>query len=87
MRMMAVGVWVMTMLGSMGASAQTLEGVSAQGGELTSNQRSTYKAACERDARLIYRAGRNVTVEWRQQIKATRKAYVQDCLAKAGLMP
>ncbi|MXQ12811.1 hypothetical protein [Microvirga makkahensis] len=76
--------FVMTTLGSMGASAQTWGGAPAQGEAAVSDQRAAYKAACERDARLIYRTGKNVTVKWRQQVKATRKAYVQDCLARAG---
>jgi len=83
MRVMSVIAFVMTALGSMGVSAQTITGVPAPE-SIASNQRAAYKAACERDARMIYRNGRNISEEWREQVKATRKAYVQDCLAKAG---
>jgi hypothetical protein len=83
MRILGVIAFVMTALGSMGVTAQTMGGVPAQGG----NQKAAYKANCERDARMIYRQGRDVTVERRQELKATRKAYVQDCLAKAGFAP
>jgi hypothetical protein len=83
MRILSVIAFVMTALGSLGASAQTMDGASAVA-VASNQQRAAFKANCERDARLIYKQGRNVTVEWRQQVKATRKAYVQDCLAKAG---
>ena len=86
MRILSVIAFVMTALGSMGVSAQTMGGVPAQGA-VASSQRAAYKANCERDARMIYRNGKNVSTEWRQQVKATRKAYVQDCLAKAGFAP
>jgi len=77
---------VMTALGSTGASAQTMGGMPVQGGAAPA-QRATLKASCERDARLIYRNGRNPSQEWLQQVKSTRKAYVQNCMAKAGLTP
>jgi hypothetical protein len=83
MRFMSVIAFVMAALGSMGAFAQTMSGAPAPEG-VSSNQRAAYKAACERDARMIYRNGRNISDEWRQQVKATRKAYVEDCLAKSG---
>lgn len=84
MRVLSLMAFVMTALGSMGVSAQTMGGLPAQGEGAEPHQRAAYKAACERDARMIYRRGRNVTVEWREQVRATRKAYVQTCLAKAG---
>ncbi|WP_414472058.1 hypothetical protein [Microvirga sp. M2] len=83
MRILSIIAFVMTALGSMGASAQTMGGFPSQEGA-GANQRATHKAACERDARLIYRQGRNVSTEWQQQVKATCRAYVHDCLAKAG---
>jgi predicted secreted acid phosphatase len=46
------------------------------------------KAACERDARLVYRVGRNVADDnWQQKVKDSRRAYIQDCMAKAGFTP
>jgi hypothetical protein len=42
------------------------------------------KAACERDARLIYRTGGKTLPEVREQMMAARKTYVRDCLAKGS---
>jgi hypothetical protein len=86
MRIMSVIAFVMTALGSVGASAQTMGGMPVQGGAAPS-QKAAQKAACERDARLVYRNGRNLSQDWLQQVKVSRKAYVQNCLAKAGLTP
>jgi hypothetical protein len=88
MRIVSLIAFVMTALGSMGASAQTLGGIPAQDGVgVASAQRAAQKSSCEREARMIYRNGRNVSMEWRQQVKDTRKAYVQDCMTKAGFRP
>jgi len=87
MRILTVIAFVMTALGSMGASAQTMGGMPSQGGAAPA-QRAAQKASCERDARLVYRIGRNVgDSSWQQHVKDTRKAYVQDCMAKAGFTP
>lgn len=83
MKILGVIAFGLAALCATGASAQTMSGMPAQPG-MAPSQKAAQKAACERDARMIYRTGKNVTVEWRQQIKATRKTYVRDCLAKAG---
>jgi hypothetical protein len=59
-------------------------GVLAQGQRGASPQKEVQKSACQRDARLIYRTGKAVTGEARQQVKAVRKAYVQECMMRAG---
>jgi hypothetical protein len=88
MRIVSVIAFVMTALGPLGASAQTMGGMPAQGGAgMAPSQKAAQKASCERDARLIYRNGRDLSEQWIQHVKATRKAYVQDCLAKAGFTP
>lgn len=89
MKILSVIAFVMTALGSMGASAQTMSAMPVQGTPgVNQAQRAAAKMACERDARMIYRNGRtNLSEEWREQVKVTRKAYVQDCLAKAGFTP
>ena len=43
--------------------------------------REVLKAACERDARLIYRTGGKTLPEVREQMMAARKTYVRECLA------
>ncbi|KLK90391.1 hypothetical protein AA309_25900 [Microvirga vignae] len=87
MRILSLIAFVMTALGSMGASAQTMGGIPAQGGGETSAQRAAQKASCERDARLIYRNGRDISEQWLQQVRTTRRAYVQECMTKAGFAP
>jgi hypothetical protein len=76
MRMVLAIAFVMTAFGAMEASAQTVEGVGSQ--------RDAQKATCQREARMIYRNGRNPSGEWRAQVSQTRKAYVQECMTKAG---
>lgn len=86
MKIMSVIASVMTALGSMGVSARTMSGFPGQSGAAA--QRATQKAACERDARLIYRNSKSdLTQQAREQVKATRKVYVQNCLARAGFSP
>jgi len=86
MKILSVIAFVMTALGSMGASAQTMSGFPGQSGAAAvPSQRATQKAACERDARLIYRNSKtDFSAQAREQVKATRKAYVRECLTKAG---
>lgn len=76
MRVFILIAFAMTLLGSMGAAAQTMGGASPQ--------RDAQKETCQREARLIYRNGRNASSEWRTQVQETRRAYVQDCMTKAG---
>jgi hypothetical protein len=76
MRMLTVIVCAVTAIGPMGALAQTMDGATPQ--------KDARKASCQKEARMIYRNGRNPTVEWRRQVSETRKAYVQDCMTKAG---
>jgi hypothetical protein len=76
MRILTVIVCVVTAIGPMGAFAQTMDGALPQ--------RDAQKASCQKEARLIYRNGRNTSSEWRRQVSETRKAYVQDCMTKAG---
>lgn len=77
MRILLVIAFVMTALGVPEASAQTVEDVRPQ-------QRDVQKATCQREARLIYRNGRNTSSEWRRQVSETRRVYVQDCMTRAG---
>ncbi|MBJ6126454.1 hypothetical protein [Microvirga splendida] len=58
----------------MGLAAQEQRGVTST--------REAVKAACQRDARLIYRTGGRTLPEVRAQMIAARRAYVRDCLAK-----
>ena len=59
-------------------------GLAAQEQPGTTSAREVLKAACERDARLIYRTGGKTLPEVREQMIAARKAYVRDCLAKGA---
>jgi len=79
MRILTVLGFVVATLGSMGASAQTMDG--------SAPQREEQKVTCHKEARLIYRNGRNTSPEWRAQVQDTRKVYVQDCMTKAGFAP
>ncbi len=79
MRILLALAFVMTAFGPMQASAQTTEG--------TEPQRDAQKATCQKEARLIYRNGRNISSEWRSQVSETRKVYVQHCMTKAGFAP
>ncbi|WP_243374547.1 hypothetical protein [Microvirga solisilvae] len=89
MKIWSVIAFVMTALGSLGASAQTMSGLPVQPDPgAVSAQKAAQKASCERDARLIYRNGRtDLSEQWREQVRVTRRAYVQDCMAKAGFTP
>ena len=57
-------------------------GLAAQEQRGATSTREVVKAACERDARLIYRTGDKTLPEVREQMIAARRAYVRDCLAK-----
>ncbi len=57
-------------------------GLAAQEQRGATSSREGLKAACERDARLIYRTGVRTLPEVREQLMAARKTYVKDCLAK-----
>ncbi|MGF9757232.1 hypothetical protein AAII07_18680 [Microvirga sp. 0TCS3.31] len=57
-------------------------GLAAQEQRGGTSMREVVKAACERDARLIYRTGGKTLPEVREQMLAARKTYVRDCLAK-----
>jgi hypothetical protein len=59
-------------------------GLSAQEQSGATSPREVVKAACERDARLIYRTGSTSLPEVREQMMAARKTYVRDCLAKGS---
>lgn len=59
-------------------------GLAAQEQRDTTSTRDVLKAACERDARLIYRTGVRTLPEVREQMMAARKTYVRDCLAKGS---
>jgi hypothetical protein len=87
MRILGAVAFVMMVLGSMGAFAQTMGGAAVQGAGTVSAQKAAQKASCERDARLIYRVGRDLSDQWQQQVKTTRRDYVQSCMAKAGFAP
>ena len=76
MRIVTAMIFAMTALGSMGTSAQTVD--------VNSPQRDAQKETCQKEARLIYRTNRSSSSEWRAQISETRKAYVQQCMSKAG---
>ena len=79
MRFLIATVFVMAAFGPMRASAQTMDGASPQ--------KDAQKVACQQEARLIYRNGRNTSSEWRSQVSETRKVYVQHCMTKAGFTP
>jgi len=59
-------------------------GLAAQEERGATTAREVLKAACERDARLIYRTGDKTLPEVREQMMAARKTYVRDCLAKGS---
>jgi hypothetical protein len=59
-------------------------GLAAQEQRGATPTREVLKAACERDARLIYRTGGKTLPEVREQMMAARKTYVRDCLAKGS---
>jgi len=46
--------------------------------------REALKAACERDARLVYRTGSNTAEDVRQRLIEARRAYVKDCIQKGA---
>ncbi|MGO4388215.1 hypothetical protein AB4Y85_11815 [Microvirga sp. 2YAF29] len=77
MRILLALAFVITGLGVTETSAQTVEDALPQ-------QRDVQKATCQKEARLIYRNGRNTSSQWLIQVQETRKAYVQDCMTKAG---
>ena len=59
-------------------------GLAAQEQRDGTSTREVVKAACERDARLIYRTGGKTLPEVREQMIAARRTYVRDCLAKGS---
>jgi hypothetical protein len=59
-------------------------GLAAQEQRGATSTREVLKAACERDARMIYRTGSRTLPEVREQMMAARKTYVRDCLAKGA---
>jgi hypothetical protein len=59
-------------------------GLAAQEQGGATSTREVLKAACERDARMIYRTGARTLPEVREQMMAARKTYVRDCLAKGA---
>jgi hypothetical protein len=62
-------------------------GLAAQEQRGATTAREVLKAACERDARLIYRTGNNTAPDLREQLVAARRAYVRDCLVKGNAVP
>jgi hypothetical protein len=59
-------------------------GLAAQEQRGATSTREVLKAACQRDARLIYRTGGKTLPEVRAQMIDARRAYVRDCLAKGA---
>ena len=59
-------------------------GLAAQEQRGATSTREVVKAACQRDARLIYRTGGKTLPEVREQMIAARRTYVRDCLAKGS---
>ena len=59
-------------------------GLAAQEQSGSTPTREVLKAACERDARMIYRTGVRTLPEVREQMMAARKTYVRDCMAKGA---
>ena len=59
-------------------------GLAAQEQRDGTSAREVVKAACERDARLIYRTGGKTLPEVREQMIVARRTYVRDCLAKGS---
>jgi hypothetical protein len=62
-------------------------GLAAQEQRGATTAREVLKAACERDARLIYRTGNNMAPDLRERMIAARRTYVRDCLVKASAGP
>jgi hypothetical protein len=62
----------------------TPAGLTAQEQRGATSSREVLKAACERDARLIYRTGARTLPEVREQMLAARRTYVRDCLVKGN---
>jgi hypothetical protein len=62
-------------------------GLAAQEQRGATTAREVLKAACERDARLIYRTGNTMAPDLRERMLAARKAYVRDCLVKGTAVP
>lgn len=62
-------------------------GLAAQEQRGASTAREVLKAACERDARLIYRTGSNTAEDVRDRLIAARKAFVRECLVKGNAVP
>jgi len=59
-------------------------GLAAQEQRGATSAKEVLKAACERDARLIYRTGDKTLPEVREQMIAARRTYVRSCLAKGN---
>jgi hypothetical protein len=76
MRVLTLAAFALAVLFSAGASAQEQRGMSSD--------REVRKAACQRDARLIYRTGNRTPDDLRTKMMAARKEHVQKCMAQAG---
>lgn len=74
MRVLALTAFACLVTMSAGASAQEQSGAPSA--------RDVQKAACERDARLIYRTGNNMAADVRERMVEARRVYVQQCLEK-----
>lgn len=59
-------------------------GLAAQEQRGATTAREELKAACERDARLIYRTGNSMAPDLRERMIAARRTYVRDCLVKGN---
>ena len=62
-------------------------GLAAQEQRGATTAREVLKAACERDARLIYRTGNNMAPDLRERMIDARRTYVRDCLVKGNAVP
>jgi hypothetical protein len=76
MRALTLAALALAVTFSAGASAQEQRGMSSD--------REVRKAACQRDARLIYRTGNRTPDDLRAKMMAARKEHVQKCMAQAG---
>jgi hypothetical protein len=74
MRVLALTAFAFVVAMSAGVSAQE------QGG--AASAREVQKAACQRDAQLIYRTGNSMAADVRAKMIEARRAYVQQCLEK-----
>jgi hypothetical protein len=76
MRVLTLAAFALALMVSPEASAQQQRGISVD--------KEAQKAACRRDARLIYRTGNRTPEDLRKKMMDARKEHVQKCMMQAG---